>query len=170
MSRVCYRNFQDGDLEAVAAVWFESWRSTDLDVAALATELGLHERIRLELEIGWQQFNDLNAVRRGLGLHEIESREIVFIGRHIHVSRSKDGYTIDDMILQIESALSAAAVVFANPRMTAMNNSQARADGYGNRVHDRAIFECTQRKPRAELFSVIPKGDDQKPKTKKAHP
>ncbi len=117
-----------------------------------------------------QQFNDLNAVRRGLGLHEIESQEIVFIGRHIYVSRSKDGYTINDMILQIESALSAAAVVFANPKMTAMNNPLARADGYGNWVHDRAIFECTQRKPRAELFSVVPKGDDQKPQTKKAHP
>ncbi len=116
------------------------------------------------------QFNDLNAVRRGLGLHAIESREIVFIGRHIYVSRSKDGYTIDDMVLQIESALSAASVVFANPKMTAMNNPHPRADGYGNRVYDRAIFECTQRKPRAELFSVIPKGDDQKPQTKKARP
>lgn len=117
-----------------------------------------------------QQFADLNAVRRGLGLHEIESREIVFIGRHIYASRSADGYTIDDMILQIESALSSESLVFANSKMTAMNNTQAREDGYGNQVHDRAIFECTQRKPRAELFSVIPKGDNQKPPTKKAHP
>ena len=121
-------------------------------------------------EFSEPQFSDLNAVRRGLGLHEIESREIVFIGRHIFVSRDRDGYTIDDMVLQIESALSSVSVVFANPKMTAMNNPQARADGYGNRVHDRAIFECTQRKPRAELFSVIPKGDDQKPPTKKALP
>jgi hypothetical protein len=110
-----------------------------------------------------QQFADLNAVRRGLGLHEIESQEIVFIGRHIHASRNGDGYTIDDMVLQIESALSSASVVFANRGMTAMNNPQERSDGYGNQVNDRAIFECTQRKPRAELFSVIPKGDDQKP-------
>jgi hypothetical protein len=72
------------------------------------------------------------------------------------------------MAAQIESALSSAPVVFANPTMTRMDNLQARADGYGNRVHDRAIFECTQRKPRAELFSVIPKGDDQKPPKKKA--
>jgi hypothetical protein len=117
-----------------------------------------------------QQFADLNAVRRGLGLHEIESREIVFIGRHIYASRSKDGYVIDDMVRQIESALSPDALVFANLKMTAMNNPQFRADGYGNRVFDRAIFECTQRKPRAELFSVIPKGDYQKPPTKKARP
>lgn len=117
-----------------------------------------------------RQFDDLNAVRRGLGLHEIESREIVFIGRHLFVSRDKDGYTIDDMVLQIETALSSVSVVFANPKMTAMNNPQGRADGYGNHVYDRAIFECTQRKPRAELFSVIPKGDDRKPPTKKAPP
>ncbi len=117
-----------------------------------------------------QQFADLNAVRRGLGLHQIESLEIVFIGRHIYASRSEDGYTIDDMALQIESALSSDAVVFANAKMTAMNNTHARVDGYGNRVFDRAIFECTQRKPRAELFSVIPKGDYQKPPTKKARP
>jgi hypothetical protein len=110
-----------------------------------------------------QQFADLNAVRRGLGLHEMESREIVFIGRHIYASRNGDGYTIDDMVLQIESALSSASVVFASPKMTAMNNPQERSDGYGNQVYDRAIFECTQRKPRAELFSVIPKGDDKKP-------
>jgi hypothetical protein len=44
-----------------------------------------------------RQWNDINAVRRGLGLHEIESREIVFIGRHIYASRAKDGYTADDM-------------------------------------------------------------------------
>jgi hypothetical protein len=117
-----------------------------------------------------RQWNDINAVRRGLGLHEIESREIVFIGRHIYASRAKDGYTVDDMWTQIEAALSAASVVFANPKMTALESPQGRPDGYGNTVHDRAIFECTQRKPRAELFSVIPKGDSQKPVTKKGPP
>ena len=121
-------------------------------------------------EFTQRQVDDINAVRRGLRLHEIESREIVFIGRHLYASRMKDGYTIDDMWTQIEAALSSASVVFANPKMTALENPQGRADGYGNTVHDRAIFECTQRKPRAELFSVIPKGDSQKPITKKAHP
>ena len=114
-----------------------------------------------------RQWNDINAVRRGLRLHEIESREIVFIGRHLYTSRAKDGYTVDDIWLQIEAALSAVSVVFANPKMTALENLTGRADGYGNTVHDRAIFECTQRKPRAELFSVIPKGDNQKPITKR---
>jgi len=71
-----------------------------------------------------QQFADVNAVRRGLGLFELECREIVFIGRHIYVSRSKDGYSVDDMFMQIESALSSGSIVFANPKMTAMSNPQ----------------------------------------------
>jgi ribosomal protein S18 acetylase RimI-like enzyme len=54
VSPVCYRNFRDGDLEVVATVWLESWRSIGLDIAALATELGFQERIRLELESGWR--------------------------------------------------------------------------------------------------------------------
>jgi hypothetical protein len=115
------------------------------------------------------QFADLNTARRGLGLHEIESPEIVFIGRHLQTSRAADGYTVDDIYGQIVAALSTASVVFASPKMTALENPKGRADGYGNTVHDRAVFECTQRKPRAELFSVIPKGDRQKPITRKAH-
>ncbi len=54
MPPVCYRNFRDGDLEAVATVWLESWWSTNLDVAAFATELEFQKRIRLELETGWR--------------------------------------------------------------------------------------------------------------------
>jgi hypothetical protein len=117
-----------------------------------------------------KQWDDINAARRGLRLHEIESREIVFTGRHLYNSRTKDGYTVDDIWLQIESALAAAAAVFVNPKMTAVENPHGRPDGYGNTVHDRAVFECTQRKPRAELFSVIPKGDSRKPITQKGPP
>jgi hypothetical protein len=117
-----------------------------------------------------RQWNDINAVRRGLGLHEIESREIGFDGRHFYASRSKDGYTVDDMWAQIEAALSADSVALANRGMTTLENPHGRADGYGNTVHDRAVLECTQRKPRAELYSVIPKGDSRKPITQKAHP
>ena len=106
-----------------------------------------------------EQMNDVNAVRRGLNLHEIESSEIVYIGKHHFTSRSADGYTIEDMWHQIESALDARSVVTANRGMTSMQNPFARIDGYGNQVKDRAIFELTQRKPRAELFSAIPKGD-----------
>jgi hypothetical protein len=117
-----------------------------------------------------QQFADINAVRRGLSLHEIGNKEIVFDGRHLYNSRQKDGYTIEDMCVQIVSALSASSLIFANPKMTCVQNPNYRVDGYGNKVRDRAVFELTQRKPRAELFSVIPKGDSFKPVTQKGPP
>jgi hypothetical protein len=47
-----------------------------------------------------------------------------------------------------------------------MQNPNARDDGYGNQVFDRAVFEMTAKKPRAELYSVIPKGDKLKPNKK----
>jgi hypothetical protein len=116
------------------------------------------------------QFDVINAGRLKLGLHEIASKEIVFIGRHVYASRTKDRYIIDDIWKQIESALSSMSVPVANSTMTALDSIHGRADGYGNTVYDRAIFECTQRKPRAELFSVIPKGDNFKPKYTKSPP
>lgn len=117
-----------------------------------------------------RQVADINAVRRGLGLHEIADQEFVFIGRHLHTSRTKDGYTIGDILRQIESALAPGSIVIANPKMTAMQNLRTRDDGYGRAVNDRAIFELTQRKPRAALFSVILKGASTRPRTLKAHP
>jgi hypothetical protein len=86
--------------------------------------------------------------------------EVVFIGRHVHQSRiERDGYSVDEVIDQIGSAMKAAAVVRQTPTMTVMENPASRADRYGNMVHDRAIFECSARHPRPELFSVVPKGD-----------
>ncbi|WP_256345048.1 hypothetical protein [Pseudomonas gingeri] len=48
--------------------------------------------------------------------------------------------------------------------MTAVKSTQLRQDGYGNEVMDEAIFELTARKPKAELYSIVPKGDKIKPK------
>ena len=109
------------------------------------------------------QFNAVNAVRRQLGLHEIEQNEIVFIGRHLYNSRSADGYTVEDMVDQVASALSALSVAEVSVKMTCIQNPAARPDRYGNQVRDRAVFEATSKKPRMELFSVIPKGDNIKP-------
>lgn len=114
-----------------------------------------------------KQWNDINTVRRDLRLHERESAEIVFIGRHLHTSRAPDGYIVDDMWARIASACSESSGVHVNPGMTALQNPHGRDDGYGNTVRDQAIFECTRRKPRAELFSVIPKGDGARPKNEK---
>ena len=71
-------------------------------------------------------------------------------------------------MLQIEYALASTACVLPTSRMTATRSVTVRADGYGNMVFDEAVYELTQRKPRAELFSVVPKGDSIKPKKKPA--
>jgi hypothetical protein len=86
--------------------------------------------------------------------------EVLFIGQHIYNSRVvRDGYTIDDVLEQIVSAMDAAAVFIPTSRAAAIQNHRKRADGYGKLVQDMAVFECTARHPRPELFSVVPKGD-----------
>lgn len=86
------------------------------------------------------------------------------MGRHHYESRVvRDGYNIDDLLKQIESALSDKSRIIMAQRMTAIQSITPRNDSYGNLVTDRAIFELTTKKPRAELFSVIPKGDNNKP-------
>lgn len=116
-------------------------------------------------ELTEAQFSAINTKRKEQGLHELESPEIVFLGRHLYNSRVvKDGYTIDDVCDQIESALSSDAMVIATVKMTALRSAVGRADRYGNTIKDEAVLELTQRRPKAELFSVIPKGDRNKPK------
>lgn len=111
------------------------------------------------------QFSAINVKRLAQGLQELESPEIVMLGRHLYNSRVvKDGYSIDDVCDQIESALSSDAMVIATVKMTALRSTTERADRYGNTIKDEAVLELTQRRPKAELFSVIPKGDKNKPK------
>ena len=110
-----------------------------------------------------QQHADVNAHRAREGLPPLGDPEILFLGRHLYNSRHKDGYTIDDMIEQIVSALSIDAEVVPTQKMTGLRNPIPRADGYGNQVHDLAVLELTARRPKAELFSVIPRGDHNKP-------
>jgi len=95
--------------------------------------------------------------------------EVVFVGRHIYKRRIlEDGYTIEDVIEQIESAMSDGAEVIANEYMTAIRNPVARRDRLGNLVHDEAILECSKYRPNPDIFSVIPKGDKIKPQKQKA--
>lgn len=121
-------------------------------------------------ELTEKQFEDINAHRKEEELHALESREIVYIGRHHFESRSSDGYTASDLFVQIKNGLNEEAHFKVNPRRphgTVLNNPNQRDDGYGNSVYDNAVLELTSRKPRAELYSVIPKGDKIKPKDKK---
>lgn len=112
------------------------------------------------------QFAAINEGRGALGLHLLNQNEIVFIGRHLHTSRTKDGYHIGDIVGQITSALCEGAVAAIETHVSYVQNPITRDDGYGNLVYDRAVFEMTARKPRAELYSVIPKGDTNKPNKK----
>jgi hypothetical protein len=84
----------------------------------------------------------------------------VYLGRHHHESRSSQGYTVEDMVLQIRSGLAADAAPFLRGSMTSSWAIHARDDGYGKRVRDQAVFELMARKPRFELYSVIPKSDE----------
>jgi hypothetical protein len=110
-----------------------------------------------------EQHSSINAIRLTEGLPEIAA-EVVFIGHHIYKSRiAGDGYSIDDVVEQIASAMGIASVVLKTGKMTAMENPNPRADRYGNWIKDRAVFECSARHPRPELFSIVPKGDLRKP-------
>ena len=90
--------------------------------------------------------------------------EILFFGKHLYESRCvRDGYTIEDVVDQIISALNPAAVFVDSPTFAALQNGTPREDRYGNKVRDRAVLECTTHHPRPELYSVTPKGDYLKP-------
>ena len=115
------------------------------------------------------QLESINAHRGGSNMDAIES-VILFQGRHVFESRvDRDGYTEEDVIKQIFSALAEESVLLLSPKMTVLQNPQKRDDGYGSRVNDQCVLECTSRYPRAELYSVIPKGD-RKPLLKAERP
>ena len=114
------------------------------------------------------QFEEINNLRVKKQLPLLESPEIVFIGSHLYKSRVvNDGYTIEDVLAQISSVFLAKSSIIHTNNMTCLKSTVRREDSYGNRVLDEAIFEMTQRKPKAELYSVIPKGDYLKVKNKK---
>ena len=126
------------------------------------------ERVKL-IAIGTltaAQLAEINASRASHG-EPLITPEVVFLGSHTYRSRvDRDGYTIEDVLDQIESAMDAAATAIHNPARTIIHNRTGRADRYGNIVKDLAVLECTGRYPRPELFSVMPKGDFIKPPKK----
>lgn len=116
-----------------------------------------------------EQLSAINVYRKAESLPELENEEVLYIGRHHYESRSNDGYNADDLFKQIEHGLSEDSEFKKNPRKphgTVLNNPNGRNDGYGNVVYDNAVLELTARKPRAELYSVIPKNDKIKPNNK----
>jgi hypothetical protein len=119
------------------------------------------ERVR-PIDIGQltaDQFAAINAYRSENGLPALESAVVCYVGRHHYASRHAQGYTIEDMIAQLESGLGAQSEVITGHSLTGLQNKVGRNDGYGHTVKDLVTLELTQRKPKAEAFSVIPKGD-----------
>jgi hypothetical protein len=105
------------------------------------------------------QMAAINTYRRSRSWEPIE-RDIVFVGTHIYDSRVvKDGYSEDDLIAQIKSALSATCKYIPTQKMTVLQNPTPRESGYGCWVKDELTLECSTRHPRSELYSVVPRGD-----------
>jgi len=127
------------------------------------------ERVSI-ISIGFltnEQHETLNRAKTELGLPPLEIPELLYIGRHQYESRVvKDGYAFDDLYRQLEAALSATSIVSTNERSTTVVSQVLRDDGYGNRVRDVAVLELASRKPRAEVYSTIPKNDGGGPKRK----
>jgi len=90
--------------------------------------------------------------------------EIIFIGSHIYQRRIvDDGYTVEDVVDQVISAMDAQSVVVTGMRLTTIQNHTPRADRYGNQIRDMAALVCTSKHPRPELYDLYPKGDFNKP-------
>jgi hypothetical protein len=115
-----------------------------------------------------EQIVKINEARITMGFSALRP-EILFHGSHLYRSRCVgNGYTIDQVLEQIQSALSGASVIdFSRPSLV-LYNPNKRMDHEGKLVNDAAVFECTGRHPYADLYSVVPKGDGRmKPKKMK---
>jgi hypothetical protein len=113
------------------------------------------------------QIAQINAARIAMGFPPLHP-EILFHGGHLYDSRCvKDHYTIDQVLKQIVSAFSDAAVVDPSPPSVVIRNPNKRIDHNGKLVNDEAVFECSGRKPHADLYSVVPVGDGLKQKPTK---
>ncbi len=116
-------------------------------------------------ELEDDRFAEINQFRSEHGIFELTEKKLVFIGRHIYDRRLVgDGYSIDDVLDQIASALQPCSILQLTETGTALQNPNKRADRYGNMVHDRIVFECSTCRPWIQLWSVMPIGDKNKPR------
>lgn len=67
--------------------------------------------------------------------------EIVFVGRHLYNSRVvKDGYTVAEVLVQIQNALSERARFVRTLRATLIQDPTARRNSFGDSIHDEGCF------------------------------
>jgi hypothetical protein len=113
-------------------------------------------------EIGYftpNQIAQINEARTAMGFPALRP-EIPFHGSHLFNSRCiKDGYTIEQVLEQIQSALSETSLVDPSRPSVVLRSPNKRADHNGIQVNDEAVFECSGRHPYADLYSVVPVGD-----------
>ena len=124
------------------------------------------ERVRIVTigELTDKQLEALNRARDQRNLPPVH-KEVVFLGRHLYTSRiAGDGYSIEEVIEQITSAMRDDSVINSHPKMNALINKIGRKDATGNVVKDKAVLECTSRSPKIELLSVVPEGDGRAPR------
>lgn len=139
-------------------------------ICAQLTQLSQGQRVPI-ITVGQlraDQVDLLNKLRSSLNLEPVNG-ELVFLGRHIYQRRIvDDGYSIPEVRLMLEMALHPHSVVHITSRSsTIIQSATFRDDAYGNRVRDEVVFELSNRTPRVEILSVIPRGDKNKPKNKK---
>jgi hypothetical protein len=120
---------------------------------------------RVEIgELDDERFAEINEFRLENGIFRLTEKKLVFIGRHVYDSRLvQDGYSVEDVLDQIASAVQPCSILKLTETGTALQNPNKRADRYGNLVNDRVIFECSTCRPWIQLWSVIPIGDKNKP-------
>ncbi len=141
-------------------------------IRAQLHRIAVKERVPL-IDIGYftyQQHQRINAERTLHDLPLIKLANLVYVGRHHYDGRIEQGYTIDDMVLQIQAATAADCDIFVARNMTVLRAPLPRPDGYGNQVLDEGIFKLTKNQDQLELFSVIPKGDKISPLQKQQNP
>lgn len=113
------------------------------------------------------QLVDMNAMREKVGQPPLEAI-IVCNGKHLYKSRcTKDGYSIDEVVEQVEIAFDRANEVANAGWATVLRSTTDRFNEEGNAIRDELVFECSAKQPNASLFSVIPRGDGRGPVAKK---
>jgi hypothetical protein len=114
------------------------------------------------------QLEAFNAIRIKEGRKPIEEI-IVCNGKHLYNSRCvKDGYSIDEVIEQVEIAFEVATQVEKTRGWaTTLRNPGTRTDSEGHVIRDEIAFECNENHLRASLYSVIPRGDGRGPGAKR---
>lgn len=128
---------------------------------------GLHCRHQKVGTLSPEQLTAINEMRGAEG-HPPLSAVIVCNGKHLYDSRCiKDGYSIDDVIAQIEIAFNLAKHVAKDSWATVIRSDQQPPDEQGHRITYEVVFECTSAHPNASIFSVIPRGDGKGPSAKR---